>query len=373
MLVSALAFAPLAAAAEPSKMAASGESVGIVADTADGRLATDLADLLAHERMQVLPVFGRGPMQDVDELLHAKGIGFAILPSDIFADLRRSPLLPEAMARIRLVLKIYDKQFHLLARNDIREASTLTGRKVGFGTRGSANALTATTVFEALGIQPEPVYGDEQLQLAQLRNGQLAAVALIAAAPIVALQDINREQGPHFLAVPHTARLSAFYQPAALRPEEYPLLVGEGEAGRGAPVPTVALSMVIAAYDFASGSPREAASAHFVRSLFANFPALLAPSRDPRWRQADRNAALPGWIKYSPAAVTAGAPTSKKLGTRAPAPLKSSENPEKMFQDFLRWQHSQAEETGRSDGGSGTSKDPGELFQEFLRWQRTHD
>jgi hypothetical protein len=355
ILCGALASAVLLLAPPAARGAdAQSATVGITADPSDTRLSGDLASALDHERVRILSVIGRGPLQNTDDLLHLKGIDFAILPSDIFGYLRREELLAEARQHIRLVLKIYDEQFHLLARNDIPDIGALNGKKVGFGSPGSGDAVTATMIFDSLGIHPQAVFIDERRAVGLLESGELAAVALVAAKPAAPLRDLNREQGIRFLPVRMTPSLSRFYRQAELGIEDYPLMIGEGEAGRGTPVPTVALSMVLAAFDFPPDGPRGIASARFVQALSTNFSSLLAPPHDPRWRQADAAALPPDWTRYAPAAAwalawTEGASPSGSSVRTTPPKAESGREQNRLFQEFLRWRR-QRREQGPPDG-----------------------
>jgi uncharacterized protein len=343
-LAAALLLAPLATSAEDAaESGAPSATVGIAADPPDTRLTQDLTSVLAHDGIRILPVIGRGPLQNADDLLHLKGIDFAILPADLFGYLRREQLLPEAPQRIRLVLKLYDEQFHLLARNDVPDITALEGKQVAFGLPGSGDAVTATMIFDALGVHPQPVFVDERRALSMLQSGALAAVALVAAEPAAPLRDLNREQGIHFLPVRMTPALSRFYRQAELGIEDYPLMIGEGEAGRGTPVPTVATSMVLAAFDFPPGGQRGIASARFVQALAGNFPSLLVAPRDPRWQQADPAALPPDWTRYAPAvawalARTEGVSPSGSSSQDARPRTESSRDRNQLFEEFLRWE-----------------------------------
>jgi hypothetical protein len=343
----------LMSASARSDEATGAAPLGVVADRGDIRLIEDMADVLGRAQFRILPVVGRGPVQNASDLLHLKGIDFAILPSNLFAYLPREAL-PEAAGRIRLVLTLYDEQFHLLARNDVPDVAALNGRKVAFGARGSGDAVAASMVFGALGVRPQPVFVDAPLAIGRLQAGEIAAVAVAAAKPAAPFHDVNREQGVHFLPIRMTPRLSQLYKPAQLGIEDYPLLIGAGEAGRGAPVPMVALSMVLAAFDFTPESQRGVASARLVDAFFRNLPAFLAPPHDPRWRQADPAAIPPGWTRYAPAlAWTTGTPPVGEA--TAPSARRAIESPrpqDQLFQQFLRWQQE------REKGLSGTEQAP---------------
>lgn len=325
--------------------------VGVVSSRADMPLAEDLATVLAHEKVRVLPIAGWGPVQNAADLLHLKGIDFAILPSDLFAYLGREKLLPEAVSRLRLVTQIYHKQFHLLARSNVPDMAALSARKVSFGPRGSDDDVTATLVFDAVGVQPAPVHLDEEEALDALLSGRIDAIAVTAQAPTPLLQAVNREQGVHFLPVPGTPVLRQLFRPAQLGIEEYPLLIGAGEAGRGHPVPTVEIGEELAAYDFPPASPRGRNAARFVDVLFHNFAALRTPPRDPRWRDADLSAMPPGWTRYAPAvAWMRGAPVLSGSSAAPRRPAVDNARPDtRLFQEFLEWRQRRQGQSAPSD------------------------
>src|SRR5690348_428192 len=96
MFAAALAFASpcLCAAAlaqaSPTEplLSKGGQAVaaeGVIADRADAALAEDLANVMLSRRLRVLPIIGHGPVQNAADLMHVKGVDFAILPSDLFA------------------------------------------------------------------------------------------------------------------------------------------------------------------------------------------------------------------------------------------------------------------------------------------------
>jgi TRAP-type uncharacterized transport system substrate-binding protein len=339
-LASAVSGLPAASAAQDAPGAT---VVGAVADRRDMPLTEDLAAVLAPQHIRVLPIAGRGPVQNAHDLLHLKGVDFAILPSDLFAYLGKKKLLPEAATRVRLVTQIYHRQFHLLARITVPDMAGLAGRKVSFGPPGSGDDITATLVFDAAGVRPTPVYLEEEEALKELLSGRIDAIAVTAKAPAPLLQALNRGQGVHFLPVPDAAALRQLFRPAQLTIEEYPLLIGAGEAGRGPPVPTVEVGEVLAAYDFSPETPRGKNAARFVNALLRNLTALRAASRDPRWREADPSATPAGWTRYAPAvAWLQGAPMLSGSST-APAPAASGKasQDKRLFQEFWQWRQRQ--------------------------------
>src|SRR5205823_270926 len=80
----------------------------------------------------------------------------------------------------------------------------------------------------------------------QLRQGEIAATVHVAKSPARLFFELNWDDHVHFLPVPYTEEVSGTYLPAHLAPADYPLLIGGGEAGRGVPIATVAVPIVLA-------------------------------------------------------------------------------------------------------------------------------
>jgi uncharacterized protein len=374
--VATATIAPAAAAAAADR----DRTVGVISAGSDPesiRIVTDLASALDDTSFHVLPIVGRGPAQTVTDLARLEGADAGIVPSDVLPYLQREGRL-EAADRsdrpLRYVGKLYQEELHVLARRDIPSIADLAGRKVGVGVLGSGSSITASLVFGALNIGVQPVFLDPAAALVQLRRGEIAALVLVARKPAPLFFALNRQDdGVHFLPVPITPALPAMYRPARLGIEDYPLLVGAGEAGRGTPIDTVAVPEVLAVRDWAPGSARYADVSRLVDALFQRVPALRTPGRDPAWQELDLSADIPGWSRFAPAQARLNgeetAATRTMSGTSVappPAPRRSTlskKHQEALFREFLRWQQ------GQQASGQYAPAGPEGLFEQFLRWR----
>jgi uncharacterized protein len=350
-----IAVAPAAAAGDVPKTVSGGQTVGIVSAGGDPlsiRIVSDLAAALDDRTFHVLPIVGRGPVQTVTDLSRLEGADAGIVPSDVLPYLRRERRLQGADRALRHIGKLYEEELHVLARREIAGIADLAGRTVSFGVRDSGTCMTASLVFDALKVDVKPVFLDPASALGKLRRGEIAALTLVARKPVQLFYDLNRGDGVRFLPVPVTSALTAIYRPARLGIEDYPLLIGAGEAGRGTPVDTVAVPTVLAVRDWAPGSVRYAAVSRLADELFRHASALQAPGQDPAWRKLDLAADVPGWDRFAPAQAglngdgampAAGAPSASGTST-APPPVRRrsapSEDPDALFREFLRWQGS---------------------------------
>lgn len=328
-------------------------TVGIVSGGLNGtyiRIAAELAAVLDDgDTLRVLPLVGKGSVQNIADILFLKGIDVGIVQSDVLAYIKRERLYPGADKSIQYIAKLYNEEFHILAGKDIARIEDLAGKKVNFDVVNSGTAMTASLVFERLKTAVEPVHDDQALALDKLRRGEIAALAYVAGKPAALFRDIKPEEGLHFLALPLDPALLETYLPSQFSHADYPALVPEG-----AVVDTLAVGAVMAVYNWAPGSDRYRKVARFVDAFFDKFPALLEPSRHPKWKEVNLAAQVPDWTRFAPA---------ENWLRRSVAATGGSSPLQRDFMAFL-------DQSGRA-GFSSSSGDREALFQEFLRWQRS--
>jgi TRAP-type uncharacterized transport system substrate-binding protein len=195
--------------------------------------------------LRIAPLAGQGPVQNVIDLLNFRRADAAIVPSDVLPYLRDGRI-PGVGSSIAYIEKLDQEEVHILARQDITRIADLAGKKVNFDLRESRSFITGSVLFRALKINVQPVSLDQPRALQQLRQGEIAATVHVAKSPARLFFELNWDDRVHFLPVPYTEEVSRTYLPAHLAPADYPLLIGGGEAGRGAPIATVAVPIVLA-------------------------------------------------------------------------------------------------------------------------------
>ena len=86
------------------------------------RIAEDLANLIDDgATRRVLPVIGKGSLQNITDLKLLRGIDMAILQLDVLDYARQQKLFPGIENSISYIAKLYNEEFHLLGRQDIKE------------------------------------------------------------------------------------------------------------------------------------------------------------------------------------------------------------------------------------------------------------
>lgn len=271
-------------------------TVGIIAGGVDGtyiRFAADLANVLDDGELRVLAVIGKGSVQNISDIMLLRGIDIGIVQSDALAFARRNRLLPGVDQQIQYITKLYDEEIHLLARPGIQSVADLAGQVVNVDGRGSGTAMTASLVFEGLGIRPQVANDPQDVALTRLRAGEIAAMMFVAGKPARLFATIPPDSGLAFLPIPATPALLETYLPSTLAAGDYPNLIAAGTS-----VETIAVGAVMAVYAWQPGSERHRKVARFVAALNARFEEFLRPPRHPKWREVNLAAQVPGWTRF---------------------------------------------------------------------------
>jgi TRAP-type uncharacterized transport system substrate-binding protein len=148
------------------------------------RIAEDLANVIDDgATRRVLPVVGRGGLQGLADLKLLRGVDMAILQTDVLDYARRQNLFPGIDYWATYITKLYNEEFHLLARQDINTVADLANQKVNLDQRGAGTAITAARLFDLLKIPVTETNDDQQLALDKLHKGEIAAIAFVAGKP----------------------------------------------------------------------------------------------------------------------------------------------------------------------------------------------
>jgi uncharacterized protein len=261
---------------------------------------------LGPDGVRVLPILGVGGLQNAKDVLFLKNVDMAVVDEDNLRLLKKKDpvLYADIEQRIQYITKLYNSEFQVLARNDIRSYDDLRGKKVNFNLKDSQTEVTADTVFNALDIQTQRSYYDNDEALKRLISGELSAMIILTGAPQAMLAKVKKEDGVHFLPLDQESlpnhklgELFAAYLPADLTHEHYPNLIAEG-----ATVPTIANRALLVAYTWPENSPRYKRVAKFIDAFFSKIDQFNNPSRHPKWREVNLAAEMPGWVRLKPAA-----------------------------------------------------------------------
>ena len=354
-------FLAIAAAAAPSHAAMSepdvGSNQGVVlleTESSSGisvRIAEELARVVGDRAKQrLLPLIGTGSLQNIMDLKHLRGIDVAILQKDVLDYTKKQDFVPRIESWISYITSLYNEEFHLLARPEIKSVSDLANQKISVDVRGGGTAITAARLFDLLGIAVSSTNEDSKEGIEKLRRNEIAAVALVAGKPAPVFCDLIGENGLHFLSIPADAAVGAGYVPARLTAGDYPGLVPYNQ-----PVDTVAVGTLLAVTEVQPGSDRYRNIGNFVDAFFGGFQLLLQPGHHAKWHEVNIMTELPGWRRFPPAAQwlqrnaqATAAPDMERLKAnfsrfidehrqKSGSPPLSQQEKDKMFDQFKHW------------------------------------
>lgn len=261
------------------------------------RVAADLAAVLDDGAdLRILPVMGKGSVQNLTDILYLKGIDVGIMQLDVLNHLREAKAHRGLERRIRYITKLYNEEFHLLVGDGISSIADLNGRKVNFGIPGSGAAITAAEVFETLNIKPEPVSIDEAMALEKVKAGEIAGMVYVAGKPAPLFQNLAASEGVRLLPIPYTPELLETYVPARLTNDDYPRLVVAEED-----VSTLTVEVAMVVFNWKTDTERYRNVSRFVDAFFGHFAEFKRPPRHAKWNEVSLTAKIPGWTRFAAA------------------------------------------------------------------------
>lgn len=335
-------------------------TVGLVSGGVGGtyiKIAADLQAVLdTTSDLRVLPIVGKGSVQNITDLLYMRGIDIAIVQSDVLAYLKGDGNFPNLDSRIAYITKLYNEEFHLVARRDVTDIRQLEGKTVNFGPEGSGTAMTAQVVFNSLGINVIASAENYQDALQKVKDGQIDAMVYVAGKPASIFSAIAPEDGLHVVPVAYDAKLQESYLPASISAQDYPGLVGDGGS-----VDTVAVGAVMAVFNWKERTGRYYTTKAFIEAFMDNFAEFLKEPRHPKWSEVNLAAELPGWQRYSVAQDW----LANNANRAAQAQGQQDKRMEELVAAFEKFLKDQPQTTGLMNPAEREA-----LFRQFLKWSK---
>jgi len=273
--------------------------VGIVAAKRTGTMtifADDMAAVLNKvDGLRVLPILGRGSLGNIEDLLYLRGVDVALTQGDVLDFYKEFEIDANVGNSIGYIAALGLEEAHILARKEIRTVDDLAGKKVNFGWSGSGSFLSASIIFDNLGLTVEAIDGLHKVAMVQLQNGEIDAMFWMGGSPIDSFTALSGEEGLHFLPIPSDRISASTYSPSILKSEDYPDLIPNGQT-----IDTVEVATVMAAYKWPDGHPRKRAVELFTRALYEHAGELHEDPYHKKWKTMDLGADVPGWERLFP-------------------------------------------------------------------------
>ena len=311
------------------------------------KIAEDLANLVDDgATRRVVPVVGKGALQNLIDLKYLRGIDMAILPNDVrdYAVERR--ILAGSDFSPSYITRLYNEEFHLLARAEIKNVTDLANRPVNIDVQGSSTAVTASRLLPV-----KITNDDQQVALQNLRSGKIAALAFVSGKPAPLFLALNQNEGLHFIPVPMNRSTSDAYVPSRLSSSDYPALITQEQ-----PIDTIAVGNLLAVAELRQVPECYRNVATFVEAFFTGFQTLLTPGHHSKWQEVNLSAELPGWRRH---------PAAEQWLQRN-ATMAQSLKPDELRAMFSKFVDQRRQASG---GVTMTPEQKNELFEQFRSWQ----
>jgi len=275
------------------------ERIGIMSGGVTGtyvRIAQNMADALDSNDLRLITMLGRGSRQNIKDLIELDGVDLAIVQSDVLREVARTNEIPGAVQSIRYITKLYNEEIHVLVRSDVSSIKYLEGAAIAVGRQGSGTEMTASILFEGLGIQFDPVNVDGKEAIDALADGLISAAVFVVGKPSSLLTALEDPQRFRLIDVRLPKSVEFPYFDVTLDHDDYPALIPPGER-----VSTVAVGAILAAFNWRVGSRRYSLLERFTNELFSSIELLRSGPYHPKWKGVDLKTQVPGWTRFQPA------------------------------------------------------------------------
>jgi len=332
---------------------ANANTVSIISGGTTGtflQFASDIMTVLDDgDKLRVLPVIGKGATQNVRDLVYLRGIDVGLIRTDSVEAIRREGKIAGIQSQIAYIARLSNDEMHVVASKDITDLRQLAGKKVNIEVLGSGSNFSSRLVFERLGIKAEFLELDQAAGLDRVKRGEIAANIFWGGKPLLGVARFANDGRFHLLRVPYDDKLQDLYLPATLSKDDYPnFLQGEDR------LETLAVSTILAVYNWPQNTERYKKLERFVDALFAKFDGFLKPPRHPKWAETNLAATVPGFTRFRAAQVA----LERESVSGGP--------PSQPRAEFDRFVQERAVAGGRVEAG-----DRERLFRDFVDWQKT--
>jgi TRAP-type uncharacterized transport system substrate-binding protein len=315
-------------------------------------LMSDLARVVDNDEVRVLQVVGKGPVQNVIDILDLKSIDMGAVVSDVPEFYKLQYNVPDIVSKLRYIAKLYDNEIHIIAPTSIRNVFDLAGKTVM--APKDVGFYAAKSVFSRLNIKSRfDIQTDDTLALQKVVNGEADAWIVSTGKVMPIARNLKNDGGKlHLVSIPYDTRLQDLYLPSVLTSDDYPNLIPQGQK-----VETLAASVLLITYNWPENTDRYKRVAKFVDAFFSKIDEFDKPPRHPKWREASISAKIPGWERFKAAQDWLDQNQGSAATTAA---VDSTEE----FKQFL------SQQSGLSRGELSDAQLV-KLYNAFLQWKRT--
>ena len=335
----------------PDRDAVNAGTVTIITAPAGGAksvFAADMARVLDEkDKLRVLPVLGKGPVQNVIDVLYLKSIDMGLVATDVpeFYKIQYGSNITD---RLRYIMKLYNDEIHIIAPIEIKTVFDLEGKRIE--APKDVGLYSAKAIFSRLKINvtyDSTHLNDDTGALQEVIDGKADAWIVGTAKVLPIARNLkNENRRLHLVSIPYDPRLQDLYLPSEFTSDEYPNLLAPGER-----IETVAAGILLVAFNWPENTDRYQKVSRFVEALFSRIDEFSRPPRHPKWKEASISAVIPGWQRFKAAqdwinrwheqhpepAGQVSLPSFKEFMAQQPHANMSEQDLEKLYAQFLEW------------------------------------
>lgn len=329
--------------------------VSIISGNPNGGYLTIAHDIAAvvddGDDLRVLPIVGKGAVGNMRDVLFLKGVDMGLVNTVTLNNFKRNNALGRYVSQqVVYITRLFEDEFHILARPEIKELKDLDGKAVNYSDAGSGAQLSAQLMFEGFGIKPKEVNMGQADAIEKMKRGEVFATVCTCLKPLRPYQAVPKELGFRLLSIPLDGPMAEDYVPATFTNADYPNLVAEGTT-----VEVVAVATSLISYNWPANHERYRRISKFVDAFFGKFEQFHKAPRHVRWKAVNLAAELKGWTRLKaaqdwldrvpaqrlPPSASPGIDTAlaRTQAARA-APGRPAEQ-ERLFQQFMEWSKAQ--------------------------------
>jgi TRAP-type uncharacterized transport system substrate-binding protein len=337
----------------PNPDAVNAGTVTIITAPAGGAksvFAADMARVLDEkDKLRILPILGKGPVQNVIDVLYLKSIDMGLVATDV-PEFYKIQYGSDITDRLRYIMKLYNDEIHIIAPTEIKTVFDLEGKRIE--APKDVGLYSAKAIFSRLKINvtyDSTHLNDDTGALQEVIDGRADAWIVGTAKVMPIARNLkNENRRLHLVSIPYDRRLQDLYLPSEFTSDEYPNLIPPGEK-----VDTVAAGILLMAFNWPEKTERYHKIARFVDALFSRIDEFAKPPRHPKWKEASISAVVPGWQRFRAAQDWIDRWHEQHPGAANQASLS-------RFKDFMAQQ-----------GHANMSQEELEkLYAQFLEWNR---
>src|ERR1700712_2825687 len=133
-------------------------------------------------------------VQSVADILFLQGVDLGIVRADTLDYLEKKGFAKDIKKQFTYVTKLYNEEMYVIASKSVRSLADLNGKRVSVDLPNGGTFVTASIVFERLGLKPKLVYIEQRISMEMLKKGELDAVIAVGGKPYKSVSAFNDDK-----------------------------------------------------------------------------------------------------------------------------------------------------------------------------------